>query len=180
MNFSKSLLLVAIFSLFLFTIESCKTKKLIQKPVVTADTPKAAKPVAQAKPAETPKPAAAPTENTANSADNSLNFANVQFEFNSAILKTDSYPVLDNAASVMKANPDKKFILKGYASAEGTDEHNMSLSVDRANAVKAYLVNSGINPDNVSTKGFGQSNPIADNNTEDGRVLNRRVEIKKM
>jgi len=56
----------------------------------------------------------------------------------------------------------------------------MSLSVDRANAVKAYLVNSGVNPDILIAKGFGQSNPIADNSTEEGRVLNRRVEIKKM
>lgn len=180
MNSSKTLYVFLVSLSLLFIAESCKTKKLIQKPVVSADTAKAAKPVVQAKPAETPKPVTAPTENTANSADNNLNFANIQFEFNSAILKTDSYPLLDNATTILKANPNLKFVLKGFASAEGTDEHNMSLSVDRANAVKAYLVNSGVNPDILTAKGFGQSSPIADNNTEEGRVLNRRVEIKKM
>jgi OOP family OmpA-OmpF porin len=54
----------------------------------------------------------------------------------------------------------------------------MSLSVDRANSVKLYLVNSGVNGDNLTVKGWGESKPIADNTTEDGRVLNRRVEVK--
>ncbi len=80
----------------------------------------------------------------------------------------------------MKMDPSAKFMLSGYASAEGTDEHNMQLSVDRANAVKEYLVNSGVSGSNLTAKGFGESNPVADNTTEDGRVLNRRVEIKKV
>jgi OOP family OmpA-OmpF porin len=54
----------------------------------------------------------------------------------------------------------------------------MELSVERANSVKLYLVNSGINGDNLTVKGYGESNPIADNSTEEGRVQNRRVEIK--
>ena len=78
----------------------------------------------------------------------------------------------------MKIDPTARFILNGYASAEGTPDHNMSLSVDRANAVKTYLINSGVNGDNITAKGFGEANPVADNTTEDGRVLNRRVEIK--
>lgn len=78
----------------------------------------------------------------------------------------------------MKKDPSVKFNLSGFASAEGTDEHNMQLSVERANSVKVYLVNSGINPDNLSTKGYGEANPVADNTTEAGRILNRRVEIK--
>ena len=79
----------------------------------------------------------------------------------------------------MKKDPSVAFILKGYASAEGTDAHNMALSVDRANSVKAYLVNSGVSTANLTTKGFGEANPVADNGTEAGRIINRRVEIKK-
>lgn len=106
------------------------------------------------------------------------NFANIQFEFNSGILKTDSYPILDKAAAAMKANQTIKFVLNGNASAEGTADHNMELSIQRANAVKLYLVNSGVLGDNLAIKGLGESNPIGDNNTEEGRILNRRVEIK--
>jgi OOP family OmpA-OmpF porin len=79
----------------------------------------------------------------------------------------------------MKKDPSVKFIVNGYASIEGTEQHNMVLSQDRANSVKAYLVNSGIPAANLITKGNGTANPIADNNTEAGRILNRRVEIKK-
>ena len=79
----------------------------------------------------------------------------------------------------MKKNPSVKFVLNGNASAEGTPQHNMSLSVERANAVKTYLVNSGINADNLRAVGNGESKPTTDNTTEAGRALNRRVEIKK-
>jgi OOP family OmpA-OmpF porin len=68
--------------------------------------------------------------------------------------------------------------LNGYASIEGTEEHNITLSKDRANAVKTYMVNSGVNPAYLKVKGFGTRNPVADNYTATGRELNRRVEIK--
>jgi len=80
----------------------------------------------------------------------------------------------------MKTDTTVKFILKGYASAEGTDAHNMELSIDRANAVKAYLTNSGVSTTQLTTQGFGESNPVADNTTEAGRILNRRVEMQKL
>jgi OOP family OmpA-OmpF porin len=79
----------------------------------------------------------------------------------------------------MKMDPSVKFILKGFASKEGTYEHNIILSEDRANSVKAYLVNSGVSSANLTTKGYGIKHPIADNSTEAGRILNRRVEIHK-
>jgi OmpA-OmpF porin, OOP family len=69
--------------------------------------------------------------------------------------------------------------LDGYASSEGTAAHNMRLSKDRANSVKTYLVNSGVDAKKLKVKAYGETHPIADNSTEDGRVLNRRVEFKK-
>ncbi|MDB5001586.1 MAG: flagellar motor protein MotB, partial [Mucilaginibacter sp.] len=69
--------------------------------------------------------------------------------------------------------------IDGYASSEGTAAHNMALSRDRANSVKTYLVNSGVTASKLKVKGFGETNPIADNSTEEGRVLNRRVSFKK-
>lgn len=174
-------------SLFVFLIllaaaitPACKAKKIpLPAPVAETFPPAPVSkpaPVAQA-PAPAPQPAApapAPTPAAPN-----YNFTNIQFEFNSGILKTQSYPIMDRAVAEMKKDPSVKFVLNGNASAEGTPQHNMALSVERANAVKTYLVNSGINPDNLRTVGHGESKPVADNTTEAGRVLNRRVEIKK-
>lgn len=107
-----------------------------------------------------------------------FNYKNIQFEYNSSVLKTSSYAVLDAIAQQMKKNPETKFQLNGHSSAEGTDQRNMMLSVDRANAVKAYLVNNGIKNSNLITKGYGEAKPIVANTTEVNKALNRRVEIK--
>jgi OOP family OmpA-OmpF porin len=157
-------------------LNACKAKKVAaaQTPVAEVATPvvetKKPEPVA-----ETPKPAPAPVVEKPD-----YNFANIQFEFNSGILKTASYPIMDRAVTEMKKDLSVKFVLNGNASAEGTDAHNMALSVERATAVKAYLVNSGISADNLVVKGYGDKKPVADNSTEAGRVRNRRVEIKQI
>jgi OOP family OmpA-OmpF porin len=158
----------------LIALQACKAKKAVQKaePPVETATPPPPAPAPPPPPAPTPPPPApAPAPD--------YNFTNIQFEFDSGILKTESYPTLDKAAVEMKKDPSVKFNLRGFASAEGTPEHNVKLSNDRANSVKAYLVNSGVNADNLTAKGFGETNPIADNTTEAGRVINRRVEMKK-
>ncbi|MBD1394805.1 OmpA family protein [Mucilaginibacter sp. ZB1P21] len=157
-------------------LPACKSKKVVQKaaPVVETPAPAAApKPVPQPDQSATAQPAPPPIDKP------DYNFKNIQFEFNSGILKTEAYPILDKAAAEMKKDPSVKFVLNGNSSAEGTDEHNMTLSVERANSVKTYLVNTGVNADILIAKGFGESKPIADNKTEAGRMLNRRVEIKK-
>ena len=176
----KILLLVIITLFAVAVLPACKAKKaVVNHPAETyppdpapekKDTQPVQQPVAQqAPPATNPAPVARPN----------YNFKNIQFEFNSGILKTESYPILDQVAAEMKKDPSVKFILNGNSSAEGTADHNMALSVERANAVKLYLVNTGISGDNLSIKGYGESKPIADNNTEEGKRLNRRVEIKK-
>lgn len=171
MRFQKTHLLLAGIGLFAFSLQACKTKKIVAKP-----NP----PVAVEKPVEKPVEKA-PVEEKAETPvpeKPNFNFSNVQFEFNSDVLKTASFQILDNAAKEMKKDPSVKFVLNGNSSAEGTPEHNMSLSVDRANSVKSYLVNAGISGSNLTVKGFGATKPIDNNSTEAGKELNRRVEIK--
>ena len=114
----------------------------------------------------------------ATDASNVTGFETIQFEFNSSVLKTESYPTLDKLSSVLRENGGKASV-KGYASSEGTAAYNMKLSKDRANSVKTYLVNSGVNASQVATKGLGEANPIASNDTEEGRIQNRRVETSR-
>jgi OOP family OmpA-OmpF porin len=109
---------------------------------------------------------------------NVTGFETIQFEFNSSVLKTESYPTLDKLSSVLRENGGKVAV-NGYASSEGTAAYNVKLSKDRANSVKTYLVNSGVNASQVVTKGFGEANPIASNDTEEGRIQNRRVETAR-
>jgi len=105
-------------------------------------------------------------------------FETIGFEFNSSVLKTESYPTLDKLSSVLRENGGKVTV-GGHASSEGTAAYNMKLSKDRANSVKTYLVNSGVAASSVVTKGFGETKPIASNDTEEGRIQNRRVETSR-
>ncbi|MDA9555104.1 OmpA family protein [Pelobium sp.] len=109
-----------------------------------------------------------------------FNFKNIQFEFNSSVLKTSSYATLDEISREMKKHPNTVYQLNGHSSEEGTAKRNMMLSVDRAAAVKAYLVNNGIKNANLIVKGFGETMPLVPNTTEANRALNRRVEIKSV
>ena len=105
-------------------------------------------------------------------------YTNIQFEFDSSVLRTSSYPVLDATSSDLRTTGSSVEV-QGFASSEGTAAHNLKLSRDRANSVKTYLVNSGVAASKVTVKAFGETQPIADNSTEEGRVLNRRVQFKK-
>ncbi|MGJ1350425.1 OmpA family protein [Sphingobacterium siyangense] len=105
-------------------------------------------------------------------------YAPIQFEFDSSVLKTSSYSTLDKLAKELRDN-NSAVQLDGYASAEGSDAYNMTLSKDRANSVKQYLVNAGVSSSSITANGYGEKNPVASNATEEGRVQNRRVEIKK-
>lgn len=188
-----SLLTVFFFAFF----TACKPKKMITQ---AAPVPVAADPIR-----ETPKPAPVPESDSdkdgvPDSKDNcpsksgtsenngcpevavaapTFNYKNILFEFNSAVLKTSSYSTLDEIAREMKKYPDMKFSLNGHSSAEGTETRNMTLSIDRATAVKSYLVSAGIIGRNLEAKGFGEAEPLNTNNTEAARQQNRRVEIKK-
>jgi len=101
----------------------------------------------------------------------------IQFEFNSSVLKTSSYPVLDQLSNDLRSKVVLKVELGGHASEEGTTDYNLQLSIDRANAVKTYLVNSGVTASKIVANGYGETRPVASNTTEEGRQLNRRVEV---
>ena len=117
-----------------------------------------------------------PKDTVATKAASVSPYSNIQFEFDSSVLRTSSYPVLDATSSDLRAS-GKTVEVAGYASSEGTAAHNMRLSKDRANSVKTYLVNSGVEAKHLKIKAFGETHPIADNSTEEGRVANRRVEF---
>ncbi|WP_129714292.1 OmpA family protein [Pedobacter sp. SYP-B3415] len=122
-----------------------------------------------------PLPKSAPVDSASSDV---TGFENIQFDFNSSVLKTESYPTLDKLSSSLRENGGKVTV-KGYASSEGTAAYNMKLSKDRANSVKTYLVNSGVNGSQVVTRGLGEANPVASNDTEEGRIQNRRVETSR-
>jgi len=105
-------------------------------------------------------------------------YAPIGFEFDSSVLKTQSYATLDKLAKEVRES-NSSVTLNGYASAEGSEAYNLNLSKDRANSVKQYLVNAGVAAAKITANGYGEANPIASNATEEGRVQNRRVEIKK-
>ena len=102
----------------------------------------------------------------------------VHFDFNKANIRSDAVPILKEAANILKENPDLKVTVEGHTDAIGSDEYNLKLSLRRATAVKEFLVKEGIAEPRLTTRGFGESQPVASNDTEDGRAQNRRVELK--
>lgn len=103
----------------------------------------------------------------------------IYFDFNSAVIKPESYPVLDDAAKVLLAKPKMRVEIGGHTDSIGSDSYNMKLSYQRANAVKDYLVRyHNIDPSRLEVRGYGESQPIADNRTKSGRDQNRRIEFK--
>jgi outer membrane protein OmpA-like peptidoglycan-associated protein len=102
----------------------------------------------------------------------------VTFDFNKAEVKAQFAPVLDEAVAALKANPSVSVVVEGHTDSTGPDAYNKALSAKRADAVKNYLVSKGISAARLSTVALGESQPVADNKTADGRRLNRRVELK--
>lgn len=102
----------------------------------------------------------------------------ILFEHASADLKGDSEPVLDRLANLLKDRPEIRIEIYGHTDNTGTPTQNQDLSEARARAVIVSLISRGISAERLSSTGFGESQPIAPNNTEAGRAQNRRVEIK--
>ena len=102
----------------------------------------------------------------------------VNFESNSSKLKASSTPVLDAAAATLKQRGNLKVQVAGHTDSQGAASYNQSLSAARANTVRTYLIDKGVDADNLSAKGFGEAVPITTNSTASGRATNRRVELR--
>ncbi len=102
----------------------------------------------------------------------------IKFDFNKATLKPESYPVLDEAAKILKTHPDIKVELQGHTDSVGSDAYNLRLSRSRANSVTAYLIsNHRIDAARLMAGGYGERRPVATNATDEGRAQNRRVDF---
>ena len=102
---------------------------------------------------------------------------NIFFDFDKWELKPESIPELERAVNLLKEYSSLKVEIWGFADSIGNEEYNLYLSNKRAEAVKEYLVEHSIDEDRLTTKGFGESNPVAPNITAKGRQLNRRTEF---
>ncbi len=104
----------------------------------------------------------------------------IHFDFDKADLKVGSEKTLTEMVKLMKANPDLRVEIQGHTDSTGDRSYNQRLSERRAKTVKAYLVLYGIDASRMTVRGFGPDRPVADNDTEKGRALNRRVELKQL
>lgn len=104
----------------------------------------------------------------------------IYFDFDKSNLKPGSEKMLIEMVKLMKNYPDLKVEIQGHTDSIGTKEYNLNLSERRAKTVKSFLVLYGVDPARMTTKGYGLSNPVASNKTEEGKALNRRVELKKL
>jgi outer membrane protein OmpA-like peptidoglycan-associated protein len=102
----------------------------------------------------------------------------VYFDFDRAEIRADARPVLDEAIRVLKEEGGVNVVAEGHTDNVGGDEYNQGLSLRRAAAVKDYLVAGTIPDQRVQVTGFGETLPVASNDTEDGRAQNRRVELR--
>lgn len=134
-------------------------------------------------PVPAPAPAPAPAEPVAAESseakpDRVDTLGTAYFEFNSVTIKPDSEKTLRKVAKNLKRNSKYFIEVDGHTDSKGSEEYNQKLSERRARSVMRFLIRNGVNGQRIRAKGFGELNPLADNETEDGRAMNRRVEIK--
>lgn len=110
--------------------------------------------------------------------DNKFTFRNLRFNSGSAAITGATAVEVDNLAAILKAYEGVKVIVEGYTDSTGNADSNLTLSENRANAVKSRLVTAGIDGARISTKGFGAANPVASNDTKEGQAQNRRIELR--
>jgi len=104
----------------------------------------------------------------------------VTFETGKATLESSSYQYLDDVTTTLKQYPDTRIIIEGHTDSEGDDATNLELSKQRAETLQTYFAKNGIKAERITTNGYGESRPIENNDTAEGRKQNRRVEIHFM
>jgi OmpA-OmpF porin, OOP family len=101
----------------------------------------------------------------------------IYFDYNKSTIKSVSFPLLNEVAQALKDNPKITVRIEGHTDSRGDDAFNMKLSGKRAEAVRTYLIKQGVARERMEAKGYGETVPIADNRTDEGRSQNRRVEF---
>lgn len=104
----------------------------------------------------------------------------IVFDFDSAGIKPSSTVPLKDAARLLSDNPEVRVEISGHTDDQGTDEYNKNLSLQRANAVKRWLVDHGVDASRMTTRGYGNTEPLAGNDDEEGRAKNRRIEFRQL
>ncbi|MEJ7934509.1 OmpA family protein [Sphingobium sp. AN558] len=102
----------------------------------------------------------------------------ITFAYNDAAVQPQFQPTLNNVSSVLAQYPKTYIDVYGHTDSDGSDAYNQTLSERRAQSVAAYLASHGVQSARIATRGFGETQPIASNATEEGKAANRRVEIK--
>ncbi len=103
---------------------------------------------------------------------------NVEFDFGMATLRPSSFATLDDLVDYLNRKPNERIEIGGYTDNIGSDEKNLVLSLERAKSIVAYLIAKGIDNNRLVARGYGANDPIADNDTDEGRQKNRRTEVK--
>jgi outer membrane protein OmpA-like peptidoglycan-associated protein len=102
----------------------------------------------------------------------------VYFDYNKDDLKSESIPELNRLVDFLKAHPDVRGEIAGHTDSVGSAPFNQTLSKNRAEAVRRYLLNKSVEAARLEARGYGEDQPVDDNGTEDGRARNRRVEFR--
>jgi outer membrane protein OmpA-like peptidoglycan-associated protein len=129
-------------------------------------------------PPPAPKPPPPPPPPPAPKVERTIILDDVLFDFDKSNIKPEGAAILDRLVAFMNENKDKKVSFSGYTDSIGTEAYNMKLSDRRWMSARDYVVKKGVDSGRVSGQGFGESKPIADNKTAEGRAKNRRVELK--
>jgi outer membrane protein OmpA-like peptidoglycan-associated protein len=116
-------------------------------------------------------------ENTAVEVGVHVKLHNVLFKQSTSVLLPQAYATLDSVSGFLIRNPSIRIEVAGHTDAHGHPKANVTLSRERAVAIKKYLIGSGVAADRIIAKGYGGSKPVAPNDTEENRRLNRRVEF---
>jgi OOP family OmpA-OmpF porin len=101
----------------------------------------------------------------------------VNFDFDKSNIRSDAVPILEQACKTLKEEPSIDVSCQGHTDSVGTEAYNQALSERRADSVRNWLIKCGIPASRLTSKGFGEANPVASNDTAEGRAQNRRTEL---
>jgi OmpA-OmpF porin, OOP family len=145
----------------------CRNDDVIVEPAPQFQpAPPSPPPVARTAPQPAPQPVA-----------QKIVLNSIRFDFDKSTIKPEFYPILDAAVQALKQRPDSRIEIQGHTDSIGTQAYNRSLAKRRAEAVQAYLIRQGVARGNLSVNSFGEDMPVANNQTAEGRRMNRRVEF---